>query len=111
MKSIFFVIAVVAAGFGWFYLLQFFRVKSMRSLASRLGFNFIGRPLPASFTMTCYPFDGNLGTIWNVIEGQRNGTRVLVFDSTVWGNYRTFIAVQKEGELFTTDGSYSSGKV
>jgi len=33
----------------------------------------------------------------------------LVFDSTVWGNYRTFIAVQKEGDRFVREGKLSTG--
>ena len=111
MKSIFFVIAVVISGFGWFYVLDSFRAKSMRALASKLGFKFIGRPLPASFTITCYPFDGTLTNIWNVIEGQLSGTNVLVFDSLLPGTYRTFIAVQRGGEVFVSDGSFYQGKI
>jgi hypothetical protein len=111
MKSILFVIAVVIAGFGCFYVLDSFRTKSMRALASKLGFKFIGRTLPASFTMTCYPFDGSLTYLWNVIEGQLNGVSVLVFDSAPFGTSRTFIAVQRGGEVFVSDGSFYQGKI
>jgi len=109
MKSILFVLAALGAGLASFYVLDFLRVKSMRALTSRLGFQFTDSPLPASFTMTCYPFDGNLATVWNLIEGQLKGTSVLVFDCTVWGNYRTFIAVQKEGDPFVREGKLSTG--
>ena len=109
MKSILFVLEALGAGLAWFYVEQFFRVKSMRALASGLGFQFTDSPLPASFTMTCYPFDGNLATVWNLIEGQLKATSVLVFDSTVWGNYRAFIAVQKEGDPFVREGKLSTG--
>ena len=92
--------------------MQSFRIKSMRALAGRLGFRFVDRPLPSFFTMTCSPFDGN-PLVWNVIEGQRNGTSVLVFDTVIGGGkgrYRTFIAVQTEGDPFVRKGNLSSGK-
>ena len=113
MKSILLVLTVLAASLGWFYSVQFFRVKSMRALAGKLGFRFVDRPLPAYFTMDCDPFDGK-PLVWNVIEGQRNGINVLVFDSIVRGGkgfYRTFVAVQTEGEPFPRDGTFSSGKI
>lgn len=111
MKSTLFVVAVVIAGFGWFYALQLVRAKSMRALASKLGFQFIGCTLPASFTMTCYPFDGTLTNVWNVIQGQLDGTDVLVFDSAPFGTYRTFVAIQTEREVFVSDGSLNQGKI
>ena len=63
MKSILFVLAALGAGLASFYVLDYFRVKSMRALASRLGFQLTDSPLPTSFTMTCYPFDGDLAKV------------------------------------------------
>jgi len=63
MKSILFVLAALGAGLASFYVLDYFRVKSMRALASRLGFQLTDSPHPASFTMTCYPFDGDLAKV------------------------------------------------
>jgi hypothetical protein len=111
MNSILFVVVVVIAGFGWFRVLDFFRARSMRALASKSGFRFIDRTLPASFTMMCYPFDGTLTYVWNVIEGQLNGTNILVFDSAPFGTPRTFIAVQTERDVFVSDGSFYQGKI
>ena len=121
MKSILAVLAVLAGSLAWFYTLQFFRFKAMRVLASRWGFQYLDRALPASFSLTCDPFDC-IARVWNVIEGQRNGISVLVFDSMIRGgkgNYRTFIAVQTEKQAFhllalrapfARDGKLCSGK-
>ena len=111
MKSILLVVAVLIALFGWSSVMDSFRAKAMRALASKLGFKFKDRALPASFTMRCFPFDGSLTRVWNVIEGQLNGTNVLVFDSAPFGNCRTFIAVQTEREVFVSDGSFYQGKI
>lgn len=111
MKSIVLYGAVLTALFGWSRVMDSFRAKAMRALASKLGFKFLDRALPASFTMTCYPFDDSLTRFWNVIEGQLNGTNVLVFDSAPFGNCRTYIAVQTEREVFVSDGSFYQGKI
>ena len=71
-----------------------FRTKGMRELAEKLKFNYKkAGPLPAYFCMTCSPFDQS-PLVWNILEGQRNGAKILVFDSVVGRSYRTVIAVQ-----------------
>lgn len=43
-----------------------------------------------------------------MIDGQRNGNRVLIFDSTVGGKrgiYCSFVAVQTNENLFESDSS------
>ena len=62
---------------------------------------------PTGFKMRCYPAN-EIGRMWNVIDGERNGMRVLIFDSTIGegkGNYCTFVAVQSGEKLFKSDGS------
>jgi hypothetical protein len=102
MGAFLLIMAGLAVTVGLFSILQSFRAKAMRALASKLGFQFINKPLPDSFSMICDPFDSN-PSVWNVIEGQRNGIRILVFDSAFRKTYRTFIAVQTEDNPFSKD--------
>jgi hypothetical protein len=95
-------------------LLYLSRAMAMRALASRLGLQFsegkphllylpkAHRPLPASFQVSGSPWN-TVSRAWNIIEGQKNGIRVLVFDSTIGsgkGVYSTFIAVQTDKNPF-----------
>jgi len=110
---------------GFVKLLMFFRANAMRALASRWGFQYIGPPalrfwslwfrsspeisppLPASFSLACYPGD-KIRQVWNVIEGQQSGVSVFIFDSylaKVKGTYCTFIACQTEKNVFGIDTS------
>ena len=93
MEPYLWILIGVALVVGLFQILQSFRVKAMRALASKRGFEYTGRSLPTSFSMTCYPFNSN-PSVWNVIEGQQNGVSILIFDSVVGrgrSRYRTFI--------------------
>ena len=112
MKSIVLVLVLLTLVYGYARLLLLLRAKAMYDLASKYGFRFIDRPLPASFGMSCYPFDGSPLMVWNVIEEHQDGIGILVFDSRVGygrGMYRTFIAVQREKNPFATNGKRSSG--
>ncbi len=107
MKGYLIAFALLAGAFGFARTVMFFRARAMRSLALRRGFQFIDRPLPASFRMTCYPADVLKGA-FNVIEGQQNRVPILIFDSVIGegrGRYCTFIATQTDTNLFGNNSS------
>ena len=91
------------------------RVKAMRTLATRWNFQYSAgdsqiwawrrSPVhyPPEFKMRCYPVY-DMGKMWNVIDGERNGIRVLFFDSRIGtgrgARYCTFFAIQTSENLF-----------
>jgi hypothetical protein len=79
------------------------RKRKMRLLANRLGFEFIGDDLPATFHMDCYPVS-EINKAWNVIEGTRKGLQIVIFDSVIGsgnGRYCTVIACHTSENPFT----------
>ena len=112
-----FVLALIFIGIKYLYRS---RATAMRALAAKWNFQYLdGDPRiwsagriatvhrATGFKMSCYPTN-EIGRMWNVIDGQRNGTRVLIFDSTVGegrGIYCTIVAVQTSENLFTSDSS------
>lgn len=113
-------IATIAVILGAVRTFHFFRARSMRALAASRGFRYIGptappqwwwnpahlvipEPLPA-WIAHFRPAGRRMRQIWNVIEGQKSGIRILIFDSVI-GEYRggqpcTLIAVQSEQNPF-----------
>ncbi len=126
VSVIVYALVMVAVLSGCLKIFMFFRAKGMRALASRWGFQYIGPPalrflrlwfssshevsppLPASFSLACYPID-EIRQVWNVIEGRQNGVLVLIFDSFIRGGkagwYCTLIACQTQQNPFGTDTS------
>jgi len=79
------------------------RNRAIRELAKRLHFTYLGAALPKSLSFrssTLAPVTG----VWNVIDGDRLGIRVVAFDCRVgYGKAswrRTVIAAQSTGEVF-----------
>lgn len=114
------VAAVVSLIFGVFRIMHMFRARSMRALAARWGFQYIGPPAPKwwnpstleinprlpAWIARFYPSGIRIRQIWNVIEGQRDGISVLIFDSVI-GEYKggqpcTLIACHTEDNPFGT---------
>jgi len=121
--GILFGLFVVAGAYGLAYILMARRAKDMRAVAARWGFQYLGpsasrwrspssrdlssTTLPASFPKTCHPVLP-FKQVWNVIEGQRSGVSILIFDSIIGlrrgtGRYCTFIAINTESNVFSTD--------
>lgn len=112
-------VAVVALLFGVVTILFVFRARSMRALAARWGFKYVGPRAPSFWgfrnfrkVKTPVPLPhacqlvGEIRQAWNVIEGQQNGVSVLIFDSVIWGRtYCTFIACQTKRNTFGMDTS------
>lgn len=109
---------VLTGVFGGVGLLYWFRASAMRNLALKRGFRYAkGDPLfwrsankyrlvPASLRLKGYPAN-TLRQMWNVLEGEINGAKVLIFDSIlgmgVWGRgqrYSTFLAVEADRDPF-----------
>ncbi len=64
-------------------------------------------PKPASFRLHGYPVD-TLNRTWNLIEGEKNGLKILILDSTLSmggrnGRYSTFIAVRTDTNPFSNE--------
>jgi hypothetical protein len=91
----------------------------MRAFAARWGFKYIGPRAPnfwgfryfrkvtppVPLPHACHSV-GEISQAWNVIEGQQNGTSVLIFDSVIGGRmYCTFMACQTEQNPFGIDTS------
>jgi hypothetical protein len=111
-------LAVIFAGI---YLIYRLRASAMRALALRLGFQYSKGeprmlylpknhcPKPASFRLHGYPVD-TLSRTWNIIEGEKNGLKVLILDSTLSmggrsGRYSTFVAVRTDTNPFENEES------
>lgn len=108
---------VVTAIIGGIKLLYRFRASAMRALAKRLGFQYTEgdsslwfapkgyRPIPIAFRLRGYPLN-TLRRTWNVLEGERNGVRVVILDSILGlggkggGRYCTFIAARTDDNPF-----------
>lgn len=87
---------------------HWFRGRAMFALASRLGFRYIGPRAPAtwwwnpsegrtgpklpSWVSNVHPCGLQVRQIWKVMEGQRNGVSILIFDA-IYGS--------KGGQPFT----------
>lgn len=107
-------VLVVVAILGAVRLMHFFRARTMRRLASRWDFQYMGPTAPPQWWWnTSYPkippplpgWISRLGVsqAWNIIEGKKNGTSVFVFDGISVGaksQPRTYIACQTEQSPF-----------
>ena len=107
-------VAVIALLLGVVTILYVIRARSMRALAARWGFKYVGPrapkwstkispPLPVLFP-TCHPAGRRITHVWNLIEGQQNGVSVLIFDSIIGegkaSGYCTVVACQTEQNPF-----------
>jgi hypothetical protein len=100
--------------------LHAFRGRAMRGLAAKLGFQYIGPPAPPTWwwnppfkmgsppvgTSHFHPPEFAIRQVWNVIEGERNGAAVIIFDGIMGakgGEPCTFIACKSEQDPFAAD--------
>lgn len=103
---------------GALHIFYVFRARKMRTLARRVGLQYIGPWAPKLWNPTHVERDPSLPNwvsrfapsglrirqVWNVSKGRLNGTSVLIFDCIV-GQYRgghpcTLIALQTEQSPF-----------
>jgi hypothetical protein len=99
-----------------------FRARAMRALAVRRGLHYVGPPsikwwglrtisppVPIPFSLVRWP---NMRGVFNVIEGQQEGVRVLIFDSLLGRGvgpgshyYRTLFACKTDQNFLGTDAT------
>src|SRR4249920_2565576 len=104
---------VVAAGVLW--AREHLRAFALRSLAKKLGLTY-GKSLPGAISLYGTPFSRYTSDrITNVMDGQRNGIRVVVFDCEVYEGKeswsRTVVAAKSATNVFSTTSSTSDLKV
>jgi hypothetical protein len=98
------------------------RGREMRALASRWGLRYVGPPGPRfvfgympkikpdlPFSRAGYPTD-EIRQVWNVIEGELSGVRIVLFDSLLYSfpainQFCTFMACQTDQDPFGSDGA------
>lgn len=77
------------------------RADAIRDLANSMEMNYLGNALPKSLTLKGTPFH-RISKVWNVMDGEPRGTRIMVFDCQVGGGKsswrRTLIAVESDGD-------------
>jgi hypothetical protein len=78
------------------------RGVSVREMATRCGFHYIGEALPRSLTLHGTPFE-RASKVWNVVDGEPRGVRVIAFDCRVGvGKHswrRTVVAMGRDAEF------------
>ena len=90
-------VGVISAAFIALYLGERHRANEVRALANRSGLHYLGNALPRSLTLGGTPFQ-LASRVWNVIDGEPRGIRVIAFDCRVgtgkssWR--RTVIAIE-----------------
>ena len=79
------------------YTSRRYRANAIRGLAVRFRMHYLGNALPKSLQLSGTPFQ-TVSRVWNVIDGEPRGTRIIAFDCQVgmgrrsWR--RTVIAVE-----------------
>ncbi len=87
------------------------RARGMRALARKFNLTFLGkRALPGALSLYGTPFAHiPSGPVANLIDGVRNGVRVIVFDCEAWeGNtnwQRTVVAARAPEDAFAAAAS------
>jgi hypothetical protein len=83
------------------YLRERRRSENIRALANRIGLHYLGRGVPQSLSLHGTPVE-RATSIWNVIDGDHSGTRVIAFDCQIGSGKqtwrRTVIAVKTEND-------------
>jgi hypothetical protein len=112
-------LAALALVVGLIRISLFLRSRGMRAFATRWGLQYVGPatfrwrlplprikpPVPIPFPLNWWPAN-EIRQVWNVVEGQQGGVRVLIFDTFLGrgrGAYRTFFACKTEQNPFGLD--------
>ncbi len=76
---------------------EHYRRDRIRAIANACGMHYLGEALPNSLTFAGTPFH-QVSEVWNVIDGEPRGTRIMAFDCQVGEGKRswrrTVIAIQ-----------------
>ena len=94
--------AAAAASLGALYFTERQRQNSVRTMALRLGFHFLGSALPRTLALQGTSLE-RISQVWNVIDGEPRGVRITAFDCQVGiGRHswrRSVIAIESEVAL------------
>ena len=99
-----------AVMFGLYGARDLWRTFAMKRLAKRLGFVYLRHRLPEALSLYGTPFAFRRFT-WNVVDGECNRMRVVVFDcrqESDKGIWRTVIAV-RTGSTARSAAEFGSG--
>jgi len=91
------------------YFLHRLRAAAIRDLTTRLGFHYLGGTLPKSFSFSEAPLD-RLSSVWNVIDGERHGTRIIAFDCRIGsgkGSWRRTVIAAKSPDDVSKGATFS----
>src|SRR5262245_45671066 len=109
MKDILLIAAVCAAAalfLGVCYRFERIRSVAMQALAMRLRFRYLGEGVPRSLTLRGTEV-ANASRIWNVIDRDPPGFRIIAFDFRMGTGKRswtsTAIAVEQRDDAFTRE--------
>ena len=84
------------------YSSERYRARGIQALAIRSGMHYLGDALPKSLTLEGTPFY-RISKVWNVIDGEPRGTRIMAFDCRVGvgkGSWRrTVVAVEGDDKV------------
>src|SRR6476660_3936203 len=108
------IIWMVVAGVLW--AREHLRAFAMRSLAKKLALSYAGKSLPGAISLYGTPFQPYTSDrITNVMDGQRNGIRVVAFDCEVYEGKeswsRTVVAGKSATNVFSATSSTPDLKV
>ena len=108
------IIWMVVAGVLW--ARDHLRAFAMRSLAKKLGLTYAGKSLPGAISLYGTPFSRYTSDrITNVMDGQRNGIRVVAFDCEVYEGKeswsRTVVATKSAPNVSSATSSAPDLKV
>jgi hypothetical protein len=75
----------------------------MKQIASKFRFVFLGKALPRSLVLVRTGLE-RISSCWNVIDGQRDGVRIVIFDCRIGegkGSWRrTIVAAEGKPDIF-----------
>jgi hypothetical protein len=96
--------AVIVALSVWYWRRGRVRAGEVRALAATHGFHYLGEALPRSLDLAGSLL-ASVGSVWNVIDGEPRGTRIVAFDCKIGegrgSRRRTVVAVKVQAGIST----------
>jgi hypothetical protein len=101
------IVLMACLGIFVFYVLhtsERYRAGAIRTFAARSGMHYLGDALPNSIRLEGTQFH-RVSKVWNVIDGEPRGTRVMAFDCQVGAGKqswrRTVIAIEGDDNVLS----------
>jgi hypothetical protein len=80
--AVIFFVALALGIIAFTYLVERRRAAAIRTVATQYGFHYLGTALPRSLTLGGTSLE-RMSSVWNVVDGEPHGTRLVVFDCRV----------------------------